>query len=321
MGDVSVNLANLHRSTGVGVVTSQKQENHTKEDNQQVKNGSIFAGNISNMTNESIEQKREMARKQASKLIMDQFAKDNELTDGMDLLRARNKEIREEITSLNEEKKYYQEQQEALKGKYGIAPDSEQQQELDLIRKAKNAIQNGNTASLSKDEWKQLANIGELTEYQRRSLEYDNVISIYDGEIRALEKECRENSSTIQGDKEVLLKTSYKGICAAKKGADAILEAASQEIQGMIWEEAKQHVEEEMEELVETAKEKAEEEEELEEKLEAAKEEKNGQEELTEQIQESTSQQDKLQGEIEKLLKEAELLREEMKGLVVDDIL
>ena len=190
-----------------------------------------------------------------------------------------------------------------------------------MIRKAKNAIQNGNTASLSKDEWKQLANIGELTEYQRRSLEYDNVISIYDGEIRALEKERRENSSTIQGDKEVLLKTSYKGICAAKKCADAILEAASQEIQGMIWEEAKQHVEEEMEELVETAKEKAEEEEELEEKLEAAKEEKNGQEELTEQIQESTSQQDKLQGEIEKLLKEAELLREEMKGLVVDDIL
>ena len=42
---------------------------------------------------------------------------------------------------------------------------------------------------------------------------------------------------------------------------------------------------------------------------------------MTEAIRETASEQEKLQGEIKKILAEAELLEEDMKGLVVYDVM
>ncbi len=317
MGTVTINLAGLVGNTGSGIVAAGAG----KEKDGQVKNGSIFAGNINNISNDRIEQKRASARKQATKAIMDQFHTDNEVTDTMKELRGRNKEIDQEIAELREQRKVFEEDQEALKDKYGITSDSEEQKELDLIRKAKNAFNNGRLGDLTKEELEQVANMdpSKLSEYQQRSLQLDSIMStMFDAPIAELEKEKVANGSVVGSLKQGLLKTSYKGISKAYKAADTIMEAASKEIMGMMWDDAKKHVDEKMQELVEAAKEKAEEKEEEEKKLEAAKEEKEEQKELTEQIQESTADQEQLQGEIDKILKDAELLEEDLKGLVVD---
>ncbi len=322
MSMVTVNLAGLTGNTAAGAgITGNKGEG--QDGNGQVKNGSIYAGNINNMTNDRIEQKRAMARKQASKAIMDQFAADNEVTDRIKELRTRNTEIKEETSALLDQRKVFTQEQEALKEKYGINPDSEEQKQLDSIRRVRKATKSGDWSGVSEEDIKTVAGMDKtrLTEYQTRSLGYDEVIGLYDSEIEELNLERQMNDSCIRGMKQGLLKTSYKGISKAYKAADKIMDAASKDIIGMAWEDAKKHVEEEFEKLVEAAKEKAEEKKEQEEKLEATKEKKEEQEELTDAIQDSAKDQEKLQKEIDKIVKESELLEEDLKGIVVDGLL
>lgn len=316
MAAVTINLAGMNGNTGL--VTGAVNGVMGKENGGQVKNGSIFAGNAKGGMASLIDQKRAQARKQAAKVIRDQFANDNKVTDSMDELRARNAEIEEELTVLGKEKKGYMEERDALQEKYGVDPDSQEQKDLDLLRKANNYFKMGNLSVLTEEELNRLAEMGGRTEYQQRVLEYDSVIGRIESQETELWNEKKANNSSIRGSKQAILEAGGKGIRAAKEAAEDILQAASDAIIGMLWEDAKSHVDEEMEKLIEAAKKQAEKKEEEEEKLEKAKEEKDEQEEMTEAIQESASEQEKLQGEIKKILKEAELLQEEMKGLVVD---
>lgn len=318
MATVSVNLAGINGNIGFGSSASKGMD---KEGGGQMKNGAIFLGNKNNNINSLVEQKRAQARKQAAKVLRDQFANDNKVTDGMNELRARNAEIKEELQALYEQRKGFMEERDALQEKYGIDPDSQEQKDLDLIRKGSNLLDAGNLSSMSKDELERLANLGERTEYQQRSLEYDKVIKHISSMEEELLNERIANTSSIMSTKQAILEAGGKGIRAAKKAAGDILQAASDSIIGMIWDAAKDHVDEEMEKLVEAAKEQAEKKEEEEEKLENIKEEKEEQEELAEAIQESTSEQTKLQDEIKKILKEVELLEEDMKGIAVDEFM
>lgn len=318
MAAVTIHLAGINGNTGYGVYNASGAE---KGDNGQVKNGSVFLGNRKGDISGMIEQKRAQARKQAAKVLRDQFANDSKITDSMNEMRARNGEIMQELTDLSEQKKGFIEERDALQEKYGIDPDSQEQKDLELLRKANNYFKEGNLAVLSKDELERLANMGERTDYQQRSLEYDAVI----GRITAMEAELDAervgNTSAIRATKQAILEQGGRGIRAAKEAAESILDSASQSIIGMLWQDAKNHVDEEMEKLVEAAKEQAEKKEEQEEKLEESKEEKEEQEEMAEAIRETTSEQEKLQGEIKKILAEAELLADDMKGLMVNDFM
>lgn len=315
MATVTVNLAGINGTIGYGMNAANGMGIGNSG---QVKNGSVFAGNVNNGSAGLIEQKRAQARKQAMKAIMDQFAGDNEVTDRMDGLRERNTQIKEEIFSLQHQRDSYAQEQEALKDQYGIDPEGQEQKDLDLIRKANKAMAEGNLGSLSKDELDRVANMGELTEYQRRMLEYDEVIEDYDALIDGLKDEKKANTGAIKSIKQALLEENGKGMREAQNTADAILDAASDAIMGMVWQDAKNHIDEEMEKLVEAAKKQTEKKEEEEEKLEAVKEDTEEQEKLTEAIQESAADQSKLQNEIQKILKESDLLEEDLKGLVVD---
>lgn len=318
----TINVAGWSGKEGLGfTATESVSEKKADKKNAQMKNGSIFAGNVNSMRNDRIARKQEQARKQAAKAISDQFARDNEITDSMNELRTRNQEINQEIADLREQEEWLRSGQEALKEKYGITDDSQEQKDLELIRKANKALDNGQLGTLSKEELDRIADMGELTEYQRRSLEYDEIIENngFERKTEGLLLERSGNTYSINSTK--LNSVKNRGMLKAAKAAEAILDAASDEIRGMLWEDAKEHVDKEMEELIEAAKEEAEKKEAEEEKLDAAKAEKEEQKELTEEMQESVSEQDKLQQEVDKILKEAELLKEEMKGLLVDEIL
>lgn len=322
MGTVTVNLAGLVGNTGVGAGITGSRGNG-QDGNSQMKNGSIYAGNISSMTNDRIEQRRAMARKQASKVLMDQFAADNEVTDRMNELRARNAEIKEEVSDWTDRRKMFTEEQEALKAKYGIDPDSEEQKQLEAIQRVRKATKSGDWSGVSEADIEMVSGMDktQLTEYQTRALGYDEIIEHVDREIDALNQESRVNNFSIRSMKQGLLETSYKKISKAYKAADKIMEAASKDIIGMAWEDAKKHVEEEFEKLVEAAKKKAEEKEEQEEKIEAVKEEKEEQKELSESIQEGAEEQEKLQKEINKIIKDADLLEDDIKGIIVNGLL
>ena len=320
MATVTINLAGIKGTPGYGIHAAN-DSNTEKGDGSQVKNGSVFIGNKKGGISDLIEQKRAQARKQATKVLRDQFARDNKITDNMNEMRARNAEIMGELNGLAEQKKGFMEERDALQEKFGIDPDSQEQKDLELLRKANNYFESGNLAILTKDELERLANMGERTEYQQRALEYDAIIEHITSIETKLNGEKMGNTSSITAAKQAILEAGGKGIRAAKEAAESILDAASDSIIGMLWQDAKKHVDEEMEKLVEAAKEQAEKKEEQEEKLEESKEEKEEQEEMTEAIRETASEQEKLQGEIKKILAEAELLEEDMKGLVVNDVM
>lgn len=307
---------NGYRGNGLGIWGSDAG---SKTDGKNGKNGTIFAGNINNMTNDRVEQKRAQARKQATKAVMDQFASDNEITDGLNEKRERNAWLRTEMDVMNQERNSYVEAREALKEQYGIEEDSKEQQDLELYRKAKKLYKTGQLGTMSKDELERLAGMDEMTEYQQRALEYDDIIERYDADMEKMKLEMNGNTRAVELTKREMVKNT--GMIKAEKMADNILENASDAIVGMLVDDAKKHMDEEMEELVEAAKKEAEKKEEEEARLEEKKEEDEEQEELIEQIQEGTTEQAKLQQEIDKILKEAELLAEDIKGLVVNGTL
>lgn len=132
------------------------------------------------------------------------------------------------------------------------------------------------------------------------------------------EKVIRGEVAAIRATKEALLKRTYDMTDAAA-AAEEVMDAASDEIIGMLKQEAIDKMEEdrkEEQEKIEEAQEKKEEKEELIEK----KQEQEKLEELTRKIIMADSSVDKeqLQREIEEILAKQKLLQEDLKGLAVD---
>lgn len=243
-------------------------------------NVTLFAGNLQdgNLT-ERISQKMQDARKKATKLISDQFDIDSEISKGID-------ERRDHVKELTEERKQLQDYQEDVKESLALAEKWE-------------------TATPEEEAEKQ----GMIQEMKKVLEDYEKKEQQKTGQIEG------ENKS-IKDTKIELLK--HHAMADVQENADEILEAASEEVIGMIWDDAKDHVDEKFQEEIEQAEEAAEKKEEEEEKLESTKEKKEEAEELTEQIQESTSDQIELDQKLKKILKENDLIEEEMKGLLVD---
>ena len=313
-------MSNLNVSFGTGI---EKQENVGKKGEKQesqIKNGSIFVGKINlNMLADRVEQKKEAARKHASKVLLDQFARDNITTDELKERRDKIKEYKAEWSALDKEKQMYLEEQEKLKAQYGIQEGSQEQQDLDILRRANKEMKSGNIMldGFSKEELERIQKAGaNPTEYQKRSLQYDDIISTYDKQIEKLKDGISIETYNIIEIKNGILK--QHGMTDAYKASADILEAASSEIVGMLMADAKEHIDEELEKLVEAAKEAAEKKKAEEAKKEEAKAESEEQKELTEEIQEGSAKQDQMQQEIKKIMKDNELTEEDMKGLIVN---
>ena len=159
MAAVTINLAGIN-GIGFGIGTANGADKGDGKDGQ-LKNGSIFAGNINGGMSSLIEQKRAQARKQATKMLHDQFARDNEVSDNIKKLYARNETIGEELAVLAEQKKGYVEDRKALQEKYGIDPESQEQKDLELLRKANTYLKDGKLSTLSKEELERVAGMGD----------------------------------------------------------------------------------------------------------------------------------------------------------------
>lgn len=143
------------------------------------------------------------------------------------------------------------------------------------------------------------------------------------GNIEAAKAGIQAENALIRGTR--LEKLKHDPMVAASQNADKVMEASRKEIIGMLMQEAKDHVDEEMEEKKKAAEEKAEKEKEEEEKLEKIKAEKEEKEEFAESVAESTelvveadSTMDEVQKEIQKVMEEMKLIEEDIKGAKVD---
>lgn len=326
---------------------ARRAERLGKKQDGQMKNGSIFAGNM-RKSNDSVMQRKKHAQAKALKIVRDTWAGDKKIDDGQEERKQRIKELQENNKQNTDIIKGYREYGEQLREQYNVAEDSQEQKDLELMLKA-------DSGDLTEEERKRLAELSgtTLTEYQQRILDLEDSIEIYKEEIEAANDEIKDLSNIIKGVRQERLK-QHNMVDAQKEADEMLKDAAKEAAYGMLME-SKDHVEEEMEEQIEKAKEKKEKKEEQEEKLEEKKQEKaERQEALEEQRAENRlarevreekekearkqarEQEDllqetlpynspsaiapsKMKSEIKAMLQKMKLLEEDIKGAKVDD--
>lgn len=287
---------------------------------------SIFAGGLKKVI-DPIRQKKEQAQKQAMKIVGDTWENDRKIDDGLDERRAKVREYQEMIGAANEELLEIKNKRIQLREDMGIAEDSEEEQDLKLLEKEIDSYKPGSDVSLTEEERKRIVQIKAkgLTDYQERSLAMKNGGALYETEINEASQAMQGENAAIKSiELERLKKDPMVG---AQKAKDEILEQASDQIVGMLMEEAKDKIDEEMEEKKEAAEKAEEEKKEEEERAEKQDEKKVKEEQFREQIKDSTELMtksdellDDVQREVKKILDEMKLLEEDLKGAAVDTV-
>lgn len=274
-----------------------------------------------------IAEKKEKAKKQAMKIIGDAFAKETKLDKEQEERRQRIEELKNEIGEYSKIIRDTEKERVDLRNVYGVFEDSEEEKDLRLLEKEveRDLKFKGKNVTFSREEQERLAEIHKhgLSEYQERSLEMKKSEKFYNDAIYDDKLEFRIENETLTQTKLERLK--YHPMLDAREKADQLLDAASKEVLGMLFEESKEHVDEEMEEKIEAAKEEKEKKEEFEERIEKAKEKRKDEEKLTEEILEDiadiqSNQVDlsSAQDQVKEMLNTLKILEEDIKGAAVD---
>ena len=316
------------------VSVSGKKQEVGKEDNRSLMLNGQF---------DPIEQKKALAKKQAYKIVKDALARELKMDGNMDEVRAHTEELsadlaqaQNKISEINAEKEKWREES-------GVAADSEEQKDLELLEKREAYAGGDLSKALSEEEMERLAEIDKrgYTEYEQRALSLERSKAPYQDIVRKAESGIISDNAVIRGTRLERLKKDP--IRKAQNEAQDLLAAASREVMGMLVGEAKEYMDEKSEELQEKAEERAEKKEEQEEKLEATKEKREELEALadpqketgnasevqtqaiskdpvTEAMVQLDAQKEDYQQEIEEKKKKMNLIAEDIKGIKVDEI-
>ena len=298
--------------------SQKKAGKKTKE-----KTNSYFAGNLNqDLFSNKIQEKKKEAQEKALKIIGEAWK--NDRTIDMDIL-----ERREKVADLQKENEESQKQideiqqmQKKLQEQYGIENDSQEQKDLQLLRKKKEWMK-GKGTSLTKEELEYTEKLERegLTEYQNRQLEYDKQKSFFQENIDKNKKEMVMEYAIIRGIRLERLKQDP--MVKAQEQAEEILEAVSKEIVSMVVEDAKEHIDAKQEKEEEKAEELKEKKKEQEAFVEAQKEKKTEQENLLDEIPmeellEMPQIKEEVKKEIQNIVSKMKLVAEDIKGAMVD---
>lgn len=298
------------------------------------KNLTLFAGNITGKGSDlesRIQQKRDQARKQAMKLINDAWDADKKAADGIDAL---NKDKQEQLDKLNEYKqslKDVNEREKQLQEEYNIDPDSQEQKDLELLKKYQNYSNGSDYADFSKEEVERLKELQNTprTEYQDKAL----MLNGYRGEVRnqisMAEYKLMAISESVHDSKIDRLKS--QDMLKADDSADRILDAAEKDVLGMVIDDTKENIDKKMEEEQKKAEEAAKKRDEQQERIDDSKQDAREQREIIRNdaktdmldINNGLSGKDvnnveEVQKHIQKMLNDEKLINEDLKGIRID---
>lgn len=306
----------------------KKDEQESKHNRKSVNGGSLFQNQG---TEQVIAHKRKLAQEKAVRLMSRAWEKDKKSTQEIQNKQEQIAEKTERNAQRSSQLKDLEIQKNALREEYGIEPDSQEQKDLELLEKYQNYRQGSVTEAFSEDEIARLKELQTLpmTEYQKQVLSLNNTAN-------QLKSEMNSDTAAMQGltdaiREEQINQLGSQDMANAKEAAEAVVEAANQEIAGLLIEEARNHIDETMEESKKQAEEEAEKKEEEEEKLEKAKEKREETEELVqgemevEQLElnqhvqrESDRYTKEAQKTIKKMIKQQNLMEEDLKGIEID---
>lgn len=253
----------------------------------------VFAGNLNHnqgMTlQDRIAERKAKAQEKAMKAVSDAFQGDLKIDEGMEESRQHVKELTEEQEQLRDGMEDVEKREETLK----------------------QARENG---EVSEEEYLQ-----EMESLQQERMAQEQKIGRNQAEIQG------ENAS-IRSTRMGLLSRKVNPMKEAQDQKDEIMAAARDQVLGMIVQEGMDHVDEEAEKREEQAEEIREERKEREELLEKQKEKREEQETMLEEmdpkeISNLTKSSEDVKKEVQDMLREMNLLSEDIKGAAVDETL
>lgn len=245
-----------------------------KVSEKQQRKNTIFAGDLP-LHKDSITLRRQQAQKKAMEFVQNAWDTDCKTDQSIAKYEALAGEQKKEIL-VNRDRIYEcRDRKENLREGYGVEKDSQEQKDLELLER-RYYPNNGEFADLdfTKEERERLKELEgrPLTEYQQRCLEIDGEEQIFKIREGKAESALESYNRAVSSIKQERLK--QHGMIDAQNNAKKVMEQASEDIQGMMVDEAKDHVDETFEEKREEEEKKAEEKEAEEEKIELRKEQK-----------------------------------------------
>ncbi len=303
------------------------------------KGGSVFfAGNL-NGNFDPIAQKKQMAQKKALKVVGDAFATDRKTDMEVAEREAKIKELQAENLEAKRVLKDLDAQKQNMGREYGLGEEGLSGQDWDILEKGSEMPE-----AMSEEEKARYQEMKEqgLTEYYDRCKDIDDLAKPYRQTIQDNNKEikvCEASNKAVHKSRLDLRRGNP--MIAAQEEAEAIMDAARDDIIDMIKDEGMDHIDEEMQEKVEQAQEEKEEKEEEEEKLEAIREDKAQMLDQAEAAREKAHENEKrvedllealpteeilkmsgstsdFQQELKDIMNRMKLMEEDLKGAAVD---
>lgn len=319
----AVQNANLQKSAG--------KRNRRAQDPQNIKKNVDGRFLIAGSSKEQIEKKRKLAQKQAMKLVKDAFSGDQATKQNIEDLKAQKAETVAEYQEKMQQIGNISAEKDKLRETYGIAQDSQEQKDLELLEKYQNNKLGIFSDDFSKEEidrLKELAN-EPRTEYQKQVLALNGKKVALQSDADLMQQQIMVLTQNQSDAKVDQLKS--QDMLKAGDAAEEIQKAASDEIVGMVIADAKEKLDKELEEKKEEAEKKTEEKEEQDERIEKAKEERKEDREMiegdldAEKLQadaslqkQSVTQSEETTQRINQIMKKNHLINEDLKGIEID---
>ena len=315
------------------------------------KRSAIFMGDL-NIKKDPITQRKLYAQQKALKMVSDAWDVDRNIDNRISEIRNKLSQLQEEYAENLDRIAEGDARKEMLRQHYNVAPDSQEQKDLELLEKKADYMRHPDEVILTEEERARLKEIsGRLPDTQEESALLQRKA---DAEKYGLTETFTEEEEALLRELEGVPLTEYQKRCLeideyqkiyekrndviedqiagyngsiramklerlkfnemtkAQNKAEKVMEAAGKEIVDMLIEESKDHVDEEMEEKKEEAEEKAEEKAEQEEKIENRKEDEAALEEHIEETQIKREEQEELRRESEERSREDAVLLDDI---------
>ncbi len=315
------------------------------------KRSAIFMGDL-NIKKDPVTQRKLYAQQKALKMVSDAWDVDRNIDNSISEIRNKLSQLQEEYAENLDRIAEGDARKEMLRQHYNVAPDSQEQKDLELLEKKADYMRHPDEVILTEEERARLKEIsGRLPDTQEESAllqrkadaEKYGLTETFTEEEEALLRELEgvplteyqkryleideyqkiyEKRNDVIEDQIAgyngsiramkLERLKFHEMTKAQNKAEKVMEAAGKEIVDMLIEESKDHVDEEMEEKKEEAEEKAEEKAEQEEKIENRKEDEAALEEHIEETQIKKEEQEELRRESEERSREDAVLLDDI---------
>ncbi len=247
------------------------------------KGGSVFAGDLELLS--EIDQRKQRGRTEAMRIVSDAFDREKAIDKKVERMRGRVSEIKGEIRDYQKELDGYRSNLETIKKDHGFDDEDQLEADLELYEKYK-TVKEGGTAEFTEEETERLKDL-DLKGLEAYTDMSDRIRKTEE-RLNHAKDELAANVSGIEAIHIERLKTH--GMVDATLQKDAKMDALGREVMGMAVSAAKEQVDEDLQEVVEAAKEKEKEKDEEEEKK-AEQEEREAQlQALTQEIRDQSDE-------------------------------